>query len=202
MAAVGQRNHSLSQEEVTDEDIRVFKTTLLARRFPGLKGLSDKAIKDLIRADRKAALRTLPSRTHPKTQFEPLTRIDPGQTNIFYPVNPSQAKETAKRPDSECFIGIATPYDAHHADFVEDKTSDEARRINKAAFCPTSTSQARDAIRVDYYLNSVDTQTKQAELAETRQRGTEQIQQYLATQTSHRGQMYRSPSAAADPDDQ
>jgi hypothetical protein len=86
-----------------------FKTTLLSRRFPGLKSLPDADIKEMILADRKAQGRKMqaPERTHPKTDFQPAPAPVQEAAKVFIPVNPAQAKEQAKRPDSEVGRGGA-----------------------------------------------------------------------------------------------
>lgn len=52
-----------------------------------------------------------------------------------------------------------------------------------------TTTQARDTIRVDYYLNGKGADEKRAELSGTRQRAKEQMETYYSTQTQRRGQM-------------
>ena len=47
--------------------------------------------------------------------------------------------------------------------------------------------QAKDSIKVDYFLNSADSETKQAELAATRQRGAELKGIYMLQTTARRG---------------
>jgi hypothetical protein len=85
-------------------NIDQFKTTLLARRFPGLKNLSEKEIVELIVADRKAAGRKLEAtvKSYPKTDFQaPTPKKDswPNSTQpVFTYINPSQAREDIKRP--------------------------------------------------------------------------------------------------------
>lgn len=54
---------------------------------------------------------------------------------------------------------------------------------------PPQTTQARDTIRVDYYLNGKGADEKRAELSGTRQRAKEQMEAYYSTQTQRRGQM-------------
>jgi hypothetical protein len=49
--------------------------------------------------------------------------------------------------------------------------------------------QARDTIRIDYYLNSSDAETKQAELNATRRKASEQVSLYFQGQTTRRGHM-------------
>ena len=44
-------------------------------------------------------------------------------------------------------------------------------------------------IRVDYFLNSADTESKQAELSATRQRGKELKDSYMQQTTARKGQM-------------
>mmetsp|Transcript_3039 Transcript_3039/g.6601 ORF Transcript_3039/g.6601 Transcript_3039/m.6601 type:complete len:195 (+) Transcript_3039:69-653(+) len=185
-------NHA-STSEVDDDDVRVFKSTLLARRFPGLKDMSSKDIKILIMEDRKATGRKLeaPHKTYPKSDFTPPSPkrelATTSLTPIFTPINPYEAKRTIKRPDTECFAGIGTPYDADHTDFAADKQSDEAKRNRGIPFMPTCSSQAKTSIRVDYYLNSQDAMSKAKELSTTRERGRYHMSQYSELYESRRG---------------
>lgn len=83
-----------------------FKTTLVARRFPGLRGLMDEDVRNLILADRKkSGIKLLsPQKTHPKRDFAaaPPARDVPGSGSIpFVPINQAQAKENVRRPDIE-----------------------------------------------------------------------------------------------------
>lgn len=145
------------QDEVTVEEIVQFKHTLLARRFPGLRALSDADIKTLIVADRKASGRKLEAehKLYPKTQFLPPSpkRGQPSDAPApFVPASRTQAKDDISLQPCDRFIS-AGPYDSHRADFNEDRLSDESKRSVKP-FMPTQSLQAKDTIKVKYFMYS------------------------------------------------
>mmetsp|Transcript_691 Transcript_691/g.1656 ORF Transcript_691/g.1656 Transcript_691/m.1656 type:complete len:147 (+) Transcript_691:148-588(+) len=125
-----------TEPDIQVEDIKLFRNSLLARRFPGIKALSDKEVAALVVADQKAKGRKLqPSfKTYPKTQFEigeKRTRQDP----IWIPNNASEAKKDTFRSAEEAFVGMYSPYDADKEDFLEKKESD-ARKVIGGYFYP------------------------------------------------------------------
>lgn len=181
--------HSQSAADVTDEDIKLFRRTLIARRFPQLRELSDKEVVELILADRKATGRRLeaPRKTYPKTEYESLVLDKTTKPPIpFVPVNAVEAKETIKRKPAEAFIAIHSPYDANHQDFVEDKTNDESKRHPMAPFYPTCPPEAKSTIQVKYYLNSATEEGQQAEKDALRTRTFENMSNYLENYSTMR----------------
>lgn len=162
-----QRNSvSLSLGDITNEDIRLFRRTLLARRFPQLRDLTDEEIAQLIIADRKATGRRLeaPSKSYPKTDFMPLTidkdvKVPPP----FVPGNYFEARDTISRKPAEAFVGIHSPYPAEHQDFCEDVTNDDSKRCAGVPFRPTCPQEAKSTIQVKYYLNSASEARQKAE---------------------------------------
>ncbi|GAX77326.1 hypothetical protein CEUSTIGMA_g4772.t1 [Chlamydomonas eustigma] len=193
---------SSSVGHISEPDIRLFKTTLLARRFPGLQKLSEKEIVDLIIADQKAAGRKLEStvKSYPKTHFKAPTPKKElwfsSSQPVFTCINPSQAKDDIKRPENQSYLGVNTPYSADHMDLMEDIIHDESKR-RTGPFLPTSTTQARGTICIDYYLNSSDAAAKEAELSATRRKAAEQMHHYIQQQTARRGHMLvQSPTSS------
>ncbi|KAJ9528039.1 hypothetical protein QJQ45_005692 [Haematococcus lacustris] len=185
-------------EPITDEDIRLFKTSIMARRFPGLRNLSDEDIRALISADRHARGRKLVDprshRTFPKTQFQaaPPKRDTamPSLTAapVFVYINPAEAKQHIMRPHTES-----------RDHFLADKHLDESKR-DDVPFVPNCPSQvtagpgssrpyiAKDATFRDFYLNSTDAETKASIREETRHRAQENCHAYSELQRSRRGQ--------------
>ena len=91
-----------------------FKRTLLARRFPGLRALSDADIKSLIAADRKASGRKLEAeqKLYPKTQFLPPApkREQPSDAPApFVPVSRTQAKDDISLQPSDVSLRQGLP---------------------------------------------------------------------------------------------
>ena len=91
-------------EASTSEQVRLFKSSLLGRRFPGMRELPDEQIAAILKHDTKASKRALEVKTHPKSDFAPATLPPAEPARIFYPVNPTQARDTAKRQDSEVSV--------------------------------------------------------------------------------------------------
>lgn len=91
-------------ETSTSEHVRLFKSSLLGRRFPGMRELPDEQIAAILKHDTKASKRALEVKTHPKSDFAPATLPPAEPARIFYPVNPTQARDTAKRQDSEVSV--------------------------------------------------------------------------------------------------
>ena len=71
----------------------------------------------------------------------------------FSPCNPSRSKSAICRK-GDIFIGGASPYDADRVEFLACKELDESRRLGPQPFAPSSASHAKEAISVNYYLNS------------------------------------------------
>lgn len=80
-----------------------FKRGLMARRFPGLKQMSEADIKALIVAERRARggrKTVIDKKVYPKTDFVPASPKRDAyipEPAAFLPVNPSQAKFEASR---------------------------------------------------------------------------------------------------------
>lgn len=95
-----------------------FKTTLLARRFPGLRDLKDEDIRNLITADSKAAGRALTdprsNKTRPNTDyFIPAPKrdtIEPSTQAPFSPINPYMAKDEITRTAEEVSTDCTMPH--------------------------------------------------------------------------------------------
>ncbi|GLC34584.1 hypothetical protein PLESTB_001245500 [Pleodorina starrii] len=157
MSSTSGRSDVEDLDYITPEDIAIFRRTLLARRFPGLQKLSEAELIALIRAERRATGRklVLEAKTHPKTTFTPPPpkREQPApHITPFVPANPFEAKTQSARANTERFIGVNTPYEAHRADFNEGRTTDESRSV--APFVPSCSSRAKDTLQIKYFLNS------------------------------------------------
>jgi hypothetical protein len=131
-------NAKLAQFQLT-VGVTQFKTSLVARRFPGIKGLSEEDIAILVLSERKSRgeTRTLPQKTYPKTQFQPMSprRNDPEATQPppkFIPCNPSQAKATIVMPPVQASTLLCStngPEEVHQPNVA---LSDH-RRVNQHA---------------------------------------------------------------------
>jgi hypothetical protein len=79
----------------------------------------------------------------------------------FRPCNPKEArlKITEERHG---YVGLHSPYDIAHRIAVLER-QEAQKRVLGGTFNPSSASQARKEIQVDYYLNSADAETIAAE---------------------------------------
>jgi hypothetical protein len=109
------------QTELSLPMLLQFKTTLIARRFPGIRDMPQNEIKQLIAVDQNAARRVNQDprlhRTHPKTNFEAnlpppkrstLSRSQSPEKAPFSPINPESAKKTIARPHTEVESDVET----------------------------------------------------------------------------------------------
>jgi len=179
--------------DISQDEIDAFKSSVLARRFPGLKSMSEDDLKRVIYNEKKKAGQTYekPKKTYPKTNYEipevPKRNLVSIQPAPFVPISPSSAKTEVMRAPQDSFIGVGTPYDSDKVDLLEDRANDESKRATSNSFVPSSASKAKDAIRADYYLYSADEKTKQAELNATRMRSTTNTALYNELYNSRRG---------------
>ena len=79
----------------------------------------------------------------------------------FRPCNPTEAKSTITNV-SHGYVGIHSPYDlAHRLQSVE--RAEANKHILGGIYLPNAPSQARKAIQINYFLNSPDAETIEAE---------------------------------------
>lgn len=143
--------------DVQASDIRAFRTSMSARRFPALRDLSDENVARLV------SERDSPSKKVKEPPPE-VTRIFQGRPTMtakknpklppFRPCNPSQAKSAISRQGDEMFVGAASRYDDDKDAFLTRKGLDEAKRLGPVPFAPNSATQAKTQIAVGYFLNS------------------------------------------------
>jgi hypothetical protein len=177
-------------EEISQDDIKMFRSTLLAKRFPGLKDLPDSQIRELLLADLKVNNRRLEQqhKTYPKTEFKTGKKSEIPTTK-WVPVNAIQAKLTVSRTPNEYYLSYNSPYDADHQALLLDKTCDMTKRHALDPFIPTCSSQARSSIQVDYYLNSADKYTRDEERGMMDSIQTTNKTEYKIVERQNRGQM-------------
>lgn len=148
----------MKQEEITDQDIKLFRRSLLARRMPGLKNLSDEEVKGILAADeagviaRRAAVL---EKSWPKTKFQRGQRPQIVDDGVFRPVSPSVAKsETARPTDERHYLNLGTPYESEHSAFVADQNQDRSLRCSDSDWVPSGgNSRAKDTIKTKSNLN-------------------------------------------------
>ncbi|KAG1663543.1 hypothetical protein FOA52_003171 [Chlamydomonas sp. UWO 241] len=179
-------------EDVTDEDIRIWRSTLLARRFPGLKSMPTEDIKAMIVADRKAHGRKVAheNKTYPKSHPPPAPATpEPGL--IWSPVSAGGAKEEVARQTDELYLSKGTLYAADRMDYLADQASDMSKRGASGAWLPSNAGlQSKEATRVDCYLSpsSLGTAEKALALSEIRRRAGANMSEYSLHASTRRGQ--------------
>eukprot|EP01024_Parvocaulis_polyphysoides_P043683 TRINITY_DN4005_c0_g1_i1.p3 TRINITY_DN4005_c0_g1~~TRINITY_DN4005_c0_g1_i1.p3 ORF type:complete len:141 (+),score=1.31 TRINITY_DN4005_c0_g1_i1:267-689(+) len=105
---------------------KAFRTSLLARRFPGLKELSDKDIQDIV-LDNSATLQLdITQKTYPKTNLPQITLVK-SEPDVWNPCNPQQAKYMSSKKPHETYVAIYSPYAAEHEDFLHNETIDRQK---------------------------------------------------------------------------
>ena len=145
-------------DDITEEDIRLFRTSLLARRMPALKNMSDTEVKTICAADAKGVMSRREKslqKSWPKTNYAKGTKTTIIDDGTFRPCSPSKAKSEAARPDDERFcLNLGTPYSSEHSQFVADQTLDLSKRCSGSDWIPSGgNSQAKETIRTKSTLN-------------------------------------------------
>eukprot|EP00238_Polyblepharides_amylifera_P006527 CAMPEP_0196587780 /NCGR_PEP_ID=MMETSP1081-20130531/58570_1 /TAXON_ID=36882 /ORGANISM="Pyramimonas amylifera, Strain CCMP720" /LENGTH=220 /DNA_ID=CAMNT_0041910061 /DNA_START=126 /DNA_END=788 /DNA_ORIENTATION=+ len=156
-------------------EIRAFRTSISARRFPALREMRDEDIAALVIANKKINQKRLlgtkaglaevhPGKSKPLDDFQrfhvgssmaeppPMNASKSRETRpAFSPCNPSQAKEDIYRQGAEPFVGCTEPFERHY-------TREDMAKETKP-FVPNAPSQAKKTISIDYFLNSPDEET-------------------------------------------
>ena len=80
----------------------------------------------------------------------------------FRPCNPTEAKETITEL-RHGYVGIHSPYDLAHKLQEIERAEANKHIISDAVYMPNAWSQARKTIEINYFLNSPDAETIEAE---------------------------------------
>lgn len=80
----------------------------------------------------------------------------------FRPANPSEAKETITSL-RHGYVGIHSPYDLAHKLAEIERAEANRNIISEDVYMPTAWAQARKSIEINYFLNSPDAETIEAE---------------------------------------
>ena len=145
-------------DEVTSDDVKFFRASVLSRRMPGLSQLSDEEVKAIIASDDKGVrARRAQSleKTWPKTNYAKGQKSQIVDDGLFRPCSPSKARAESARPDDERYcLNLGTPYAAEHSQFVNDQTLDLSKRCSEADWVPSGgNSQAKEVIKTKSNLN-------------------------------------------------
>mmetsp|Transcript_64201 Transcript_64201/g.203081 ORF Transcript_64201/g.203081 Transcript_64201/m.203081 type:complete len:274 (-) Transcript_64201:173-994(-) len=195
------------QIDVTTYEIKQFRTSISARRFPALRELEDDDIAALILAD-KVAKRDRPwskqGRARPRNPSHPLEpKVEAAkaaevasrpQTGLRYmseantlgrmpfsPCNPTRAKNDIFLGQDAPYALCQTEYEGARNFFIDDKQRSlrYGQSLNRSGFLPAAPSQAKDQIRVKYFLNSADAETLEREKSDTLSRSLRNKSSFL-----------------------
>lgn len=167
--------------EVTALDIRVFRTSQAARRFPALRMMSDVDVAALIVADRASKMARgvkvkQPERPVVEVPYRPSLRPavqDEGfvreKRPTFAPCNHFDGRREVERKGVDSFAICTAPFDEAKTEYVNSIFSDQRKRVS-LGFTYNNPSEAKTSIAVNYYLNSPDAETLAMEKAETLRR--------------------------------
>jgi len=173
------------QELVSTAEIRSFRTSMSARRFPALRDLKDEDIASLVLAERKARnarlyggkygldnlgksgpledfRRAHLTRDHQPREHQTATKGGDGlgaglapKKPPFSPVNPTEAKQEIYRKGDAPYNTLNTPYDAERFRYIPDDAL--------LPFVPNSASESKKTVAINYYMNSPDAETLEME---------------------------------------
>jgi len=163
---------------------RVFNSnTVTSRRFPALRTLTADDVEVMVMPP-ASTNKSKPATTEAKHLFDP-NLVKPSAVGSlgaatakptkgaassamplkdrppFRPCNPTEGRETITE-FRHGYVGIHSPYDmAHKLELVERAESDA--HIIGGVYSPNAWSQARKQIEINYFLNSPDAETIEAE---------------------------------------
>lgn len=174
--------------EISAEEINAFRTSITARRFPGLRNLSDEDVAVMLLGHLKAggAKAEVRQKNFPKSQQqkgEKKSRSDP----VWWPNNAQEAKDSIVLEPEKAFAGMFSPYDADRQDFLEKKHADTAKLVTPAPFVPTNWSEARKTTEVDYFINSATAAEKEMHKRGLRERANFNTSEFQRVYTTRRG---------------
>ncbi len=155
---------------------RVFRSSLSSRRFPALRSLTaedvevmvmpqpsspKKSTKPPASATKAAATASsavkAPAAGKGRDRAAPKTRDRPP----FRPCNPVEARNAITQ-ERHGYVGLHSPYDlAHRLEMLERQEAQ--KHVIGGVFVPNAPAKAKEAVKVNYYLNSPDAETIEAE---------------------------------------
>mmetsp|Transcript_5111 Transcript_5111/g.12860 ORF Transcript_5111/g.12860 Transcript_5111/m.12860 type:complete len:209 (+) Transcript_5111:85-711(+) len=156
---------------VTADDIRAFRTSIAARRFPHLRKLRDEEVEALLISSLQAGgqMPILERRTHPKSQPTMRSKLTL-DAPVWCPSNAAEAKATITitADPEKAFVGMFSPYDADRQEFLQKKHADTSKIVCSAPFIPSNNSEAKKSTEVDYFIYSATAAEKDALKAKLR----------------------------------
>jgi len=101
----------------------------------------------------------------------------------FRPNNPSEARETISLWRTG-YVELHSPYDLAHRLSRQEVQVAKEMAINPT-FIPNAFSQARDSVKVNYFLTSPDAETIEAERRYIKEKASKNMQEYLRHMKKH-----------------
>ena len=157
-----------------DRAPRVFHSnSVTSRRFPALRTLTVDDVEVMVMpaaaAQTKKSGAPMVDGNATKTDSSQATKKPvsssarpPVERPPFRPCNPTEAKETITEL-RHGYVGIHSPYDLSHKLQEIERAEANAHIISPDVYMPNAWSQARKAITINYFLNSPDAETIEAE---------------------------------------
>ena len=178
---------------------RVFKSSLTSRRFPALRTLTNEDVEVMVMpaasprrsedggssrqpfAPPAAAAVTAAS----SSPFASAAIMPPKGRPPFRPSNPSEARSSITDVQHG-YVGMHSPFELAHKMQMLERA--EARKgVLGGAYLPPSAAKAKKAIAVNYYLNSPDAETIEAERRYIQEKAQRNMVEYYR-RASPRGQ--------------
>uniref|UniRef100_A0A7S4EZ16 Uncharacterized protein n=1 Tax=Chrysotila carterae TaxID=13221 RepID=A0A7S4EZ16_CHRCT len=94
----------------------------------------------------------------------------------FVPCNPSQARD-AITLEKEGYVAIHSPHYLAHSQQLQELEQSSRMRVG-GTFVPASSAKAKDLLAVNYYMNSPDAETLEAEKRFIKERGERNLEEY------------------------
>ena len=171
---------------------RVFSSSLTSRRFPALRTLTAEDVEVMVMPQQQAlaspgkkapsgakdnslfdanlvkptAVNSLGTRAPAAAPTKRKPAVGAGSSSTrqrppFRPCNPAEARDTIT-VERHGYVSMLSPYDlAHRLQMLEREEAE--KHVLGGAYNPNAWSKARDDIKVNYFLNSPDAETLEAE---------------------------------------
>lgn len=169
------------------------RSSLTSRRFPALRGLSSDDVEVFsLPSERKTNRSPGHSRLFDLELMKPsVTSLGRGGSPVksskmelkaakdrppFRPSNKTQARDDITL-EGHVYVAMHSPYDMAH-NLHQSEVKESGTRAVNPIFLPNAPAKAREAVRVNYYLNSPDAETIEAERRYIRDKAAKNLLDY------------------------
>ena len=125
-------------------------------------------------------------------------RAPPKERPPFRPCNPTEAKETITEI-RHGYVGIHSPYDLAHKLGEIERANANQSIISDDTYMPNAWSEARKAIEINYFLNSPDSETIEAERRYIQEKAQRNMVEYYRRLRRERRASMLALARAGDP---